>query len=166
MKKDTNIIVRVDSTLKENVMKIIKKKGYTLSDIITACLSDIEQKGMVPFYLNRFLPRIRKNSEGYISIGFIKMCLEEIIKNNEEKKIKKVYLFGSYARGEEKPSSDIDLRIEPGENLTLVDLGNMRQNLVKKLNKDVDLLAIDSSKLDPDFYRKVRKEEICLYECE
>lgn len=163
MKKDNNIIIRVDSELKENAMRIIRKEGFSLSDVLNASLKDIVHRGMIPMYLRKFISPVRRGP-GYIDISFIKKCLGESIQKIEKEKIKKIYLFGSFARGDEKFTSDIDLRIEPGPGLTLVDLGNIRQDLMEKLNRDVDLLAIESSKLDTDFYENIRKDEICLYD--
>lgn len=163
MRKDSNIIIRVDSSLKGNVMKILEKKGYTLSDAINAFLKDVERKGQLPINLNKFLPTPKHEGPGYINIAFIKMCLDEIMKSYGKDKVQKVYLFGSFARGEETSSSDVDLRIEPGEKLNLIDLGNIRLDLVQKLNRDVDLLACFPKDMDKAFYDRVRKEEICLY---
>ena len=73
MEKDTNIIFRINSTLKENVTKIAKENGVTLSDLITACLKGIEQRKMIPLNLQKFLPR---KHQSLISIPFIKMCLD------------------------------------------------------------------------------------------
>ena len=38
MEKDTNIIFRINSALKENVMRLAKERGVSLSELITACL--------------------------------------------------------------------------------------------------------------------------------
>ena len=58
--------------------------------------------------------------------------------------IQKVYLFGSYARNEQKPSSDIDFLIEHSSNFSLFDLINLQLDLEKELNIDVDLISNNS----------------------
>lgn len=161
MEKDTNVIFRVNSTLKENVTNIAKENGVTMSDIITACLKDIEHRKMVPINLQKYLPQ---KHQSLISIPLIKLYLNEIIRKQNKQLIKKAYLFGSYARGEETPKSDIDIRLEVEKGFSLIEIGNIRQDLVDLTGKDVDLLVIDPLKLDQDFYNKIRKEEICLYE--
>ena len=51
-------------------------------------------------------------------------------------------IFGSYARGEQKKGSDIDLLIEvKGKKFSLLDLIGLESELKKKLGKRVDLLT-------------------------
>ncbi len=54
--------------------------------------------------------------------------------------VKKAALFGSHARGEETATSDVDILIEPPDDMgmTFIDLKN---DLEDKLNKKVDLLS-------------------------
>ena len=84
----------------------------------------------------------------------------------QEKKnlISKAYLFGSYARGEETDESDIDIRVEADKGLGLIDIGNMRLDMVEATGKDVDLLVVHPENMDPVFYQNIRKDEICIYE--
>jgi len=162
MNKDANIIIRVDSDLKENVTKIAKDNGYRLTDIITASLRDVEKRDKIPLFLYPYLPI--RSSKHVITIPKIKKALEEIINNQGHGLIKKAYLFGSFARNEENSESDIDIRLEADRGLTLIDLGNIRQDLVDKFNREIDLLCVSKDKLDPDFYNSIRKDEICIYE--
>ena len=164
MTKDTNIIFRTDSVLKENVTKIAHERGVTLSQLINACLQDINHRGTIPLYVNKFLPPVYER-ENKLTIVKIKKILDEIIQKQEKKSlIKKVYLFGSYARGEETDESDVDIRVEAERGLTLIDIGNMRQDLVEAIGKDVDLLVVHPENMDPVFYERIRKDEICIYE--
>ena len=164
MTKDTNIIFRTDSVLKENVTKIAHERGVTLSQLINACLQDINQRGMVPLYVNKFLPPVYEK-ESRLTILKIKKIVTETVQKMEKKNlITKVYLYGSYSRGEETSESDVDLRIEAERGLTLIDLGNLRQDLVEAFKKDVDLSAADPEDLDPKFYQNIKKDEICIYE--
>ncbi len=73
----------------------------------------------------------------------------------------RIYLFGSYARGDVKPSSDVDLRIDKGRIRGLFALGGLRSDLEESLGLPVDLLPTDS--LDDKFLGLIRKEEILLY---
>lgn len=54
--------------------------------------------------------------------------------------IKKAALFGSYARGDFDETSDIDILIEPPENMGL-EFINLKLNLEDTLNKKVDLVS-------------------------
>ena len=165
MEKDTNIILRVNSQLKENMANIAKKHNVTLSELLTACMLDLNSRKSMPLNIQRFLPNKFINENKKVSLAVIKFALEQAIKNREKGDlVKKAYLFGSYARGEETPKSDIDIRLEADRGLTLVDIGNMRQDIVEATGKEVDLLVVKPENMDPNFYQNVKKEEICIYE--
>ena len=74
----------------------------------------------------------------------------------------KVYLFGSYARGEAKENIDIDLRIDKGNLRGLFALSGLRIDISEALSKDVDLLTTKS--LDDDFKNELRNYEVLIYE--
>lgn len=71
--------------------------------------------------------------------------IKELAELNKELKAKYkgriVGLFGSYARGEEKEFSDIDLLIEKDEGVTILDLASMKIFLEEKLNTSVDIVT-------------------------
>ncbi|MBQ7520378.1 MAG: nucleotidyltransferase domain-containing protein [Clostridia bacterium] len=73
-----------------------------------------------------------------------------------------LYLFGSYARGEARPNSDIDLRVEKGKLTNLLQLGGLYCDLEEKLGKPLDLLT--TQMLSPDFLRSIQPEEVLLYD--
>ena len=76
--------------------------------------------------------------------------------------VKKVYLFGSYAKGTATVSSDIDLLIEKGLPLSLVQLSGLRQEASEALGVDVDLVTM--SAVSDGFKEKVQGTEILIYE--
>ncbi len=55
-----------------------------------------------------------------------------------------VGIFGSYARGEENESSDIDILIDFEMNVDLLELIGMEQELSKLLGIKVDLITLRS----------------------
>jgi uncharacterized protein len=73
-----------------------------------------------------------------MDIRQIKIKIRPVLK---EAGVKKAQLFGSYARGEEKRNSDIDILVEMKRSSTLFDLVELNEKLEKKLNKKVDLLT-------------------------
>lgn len=72
-----------------------------------------------------------------------------------------IYLFGSYARGEAKDSSDIDIYCNQGNIITLIDQGLLEDELESSLNKKVDII-FDSSYIDDYFKQQIKEDMIKL----
>ncbi|WP_374631663.1 nucleotidyltransferase family protein [Ferrovibrio sp.] len=53
--------------------------------------------------------------------------------------IRSLGVFGSYVRGEQRPDSDLDILIEPGDGMTLVDFVGLRDELSDALGLTVEL---------------------------
>jgi len=58
--------------------------------------------------------------------------------------VKRASIFGSYARGEQKETSDIDILVEFGEEKSLLDLVRLKYELEEVLEKKVDILTYNS----------------------
>jgi hypothetical protein len=76
--------------------------------------------------------------------------------------VKKLALFGSYARGEQKEDSDIDFLIEKGEITDLFVYYGFVHLLEDNLGVNVDVLTYDS--LDNSLINKENINEVVLYE--
>lgn len=75
--------------------------------------------------------------------------------------VERIYLFGSRARGNHTPESDIDLRVDKGKVRGFA-LGGLYVDLAEALGTDLDLLTTGS--LDEKFLRRIQPEEVLLYE--
>ena len=75
--------------------------------------------------------------------------------------IQRVYLFGSYARGDMTASSDIDLRVDKGT-VRGLQLAALLLDLEEALGVQVDL--IPSGSLDQRFLSAIQDDEVLLYE--
>ena len=73
----------------------------------------------------------------------------------------RVYLFGSYARGDMTDQSDIALRIDKGAIRGLAFAG-LLGDLEDALGTHVDLIS--TAGMDDDFLREIQKDEVLLYE--
>lgn len=73
----------------------------------------------------------------------------------------RVYLFGSYARGDMNSASDIDLRIDKGS-IQGLELAGLLVELEDELKVPVDLIS--TSSLDRAFLASIEKDEVLLYE--
>ncbi len=76
--------------------------------------------------------------------------------------LKRIYLFGSYAKGTANEESDIDLLIEKGRPLTLLNLSGFRQAVEEKIQLSVDVVT--TSGIAADFQEAIRGTEVLLYE--
>ena len=75
--------------------------------------------------------------------------------------VKKMWLFGSYARGEADDESDIDILIDRGKIVGIQYCGFVCA-LEKELGCHVDVVLTGSS--DKEFLAAIRKDEVELYE--
>ena len=75
--------------------------------------------------------------------------------------ISDIYLFGSSARGEAKSNSDIDIYCDKGDIKTLIDQGELEEELENALNKEVDII-FTTSILDEYFKEQIKEDMIKL----
>ena len=76
--------------------------------------------------------------------------------------VKRLYLFGSYAKGTANEESDIDLLVEKGKPMSLLKLSGMRQSIQDALNLSVDLVTTVG--IEESFRNEIAGTEILLYE--
>lgn len=65
-------------------------------------------------------------------------------------------VYGSYARGDATPKSDLDLLVELAPGKTYLDLGGLQYELEQKVPGGVDI----TTKLNPHFEQYIRPELI------
>ena len=132
-----------------NKDKVSKKRIYLGINI-----SDVELLNKEKNADNELLSKkiSKKNKE----IEKIKSKIVKILKKN---KVKRAGIFGSYARGEQKKNSDIDILVEiDDKNLSLIGFIRLIYILENILNKKVDL--IEYSALHRLLKEKILKEEV------
>lgn len=76
--------------------------------------------------------------------------------------VKRMYLFGSYAKGTANEESDIDLLVEKGRPMSLLKLSGMRQMVEEALKLSVDLVT--TTGIEENFKKEIAGTEILLYE--
>ena len=74
--------------------------------------------------------------------------------------VDKVFLFGSYARGDATPASDVDLCVDAPK------LRGLYADLEDALKKSIDVVTTGSLKYNKDeaFLENLRKDRVLLYE--
>jgi uncharacterized protein len=75
--------------------------------------------------------------------------------------VKKMYLFGSYARKEATILSDIDVRIDAGNIKDLFTLSAFRIDLVAALGIEVDIIS--TAPVSLEFRKSLSSDEVLLY---
>ena len=66
-------------------------------------------------------------------------------------------IFGSFARGEETPESDLDILVELKEGKTYFDLAALQEDLEKTVERKVDIGTYNS--IHPSIKKQVLKEQ-------
>ena len=72
-----------------------------------------------------------------------------------------LYLFGSYARGEATPQSDLDFLIDRSGMEDLLALGGFCSDMEKRFDKPLDVLT--TQMLSNEFRAAIQPERVLLY---
>ena len=128
--------------------KISKKRKYLGANLFKRELSLKERLADEEFNLRN------KDKKRELFLKKIKPKIIKILKKN---KIKKAGIFGSYARGEQKKNSDIDILVEPAKGMGLEFVG-MNLELEEKLGKKVHLVTYKY--IDPYIKKSILKDEV------
>ena len=129
--------------------KISKKRKYLG---VNLSREDLVQKEILADK-SLFTNKKYKNNE---VLEKIKSKAIKILKKN---KVKRAGIFGSYARGDQKKNSDIDILVEIDDpNMSLLDFIGIMQELKEKLKRKVDLVEYKAIK--PLIKNRILNEEI------
>lgn len=78
--------------------------------------------------------------------------------------VQKIYLFGSYARGEATEKSDIDILVDNAQPIGLFRLSSFMNALTKTLKKNIGIVTVNAlNDGDERFANNVKQEEILIY---
>lgn len=78
--------------------------------------------------------------------------------------VREAYLFGSFARGEQAPDSDIDLRLACGATMTFGTLYELSLELEKEPGRKVDIITNPPEHMRPALRKNLEQDEVRLYE--
>jgi len=93
-----------------------------------------------------------------MNIDKIKHTIISILKRHS---ITRAGIFGSFARGNENPDSDIDILVEFDKQISLLEFVGIKYELEDILEKKVDLVEYQSIK--PRLKKRIMSEEIRIY---
>lgn len=122
--------------------------GHRLSNWNTTMRSSLTQN-----QIHRLLP----NQPG-LTISYIKCHVSSLA---EEYGAKKVSLIGSFARGEERLDSDVDILLEKGK-IKGMQVLEFQDELEQRLNRKVDVIT--TTGISTRFLERVKRDAIVLYE--
>jgi len=99
-----------------------------------------------------------------VLMGISDQTLEKLRKFCESRGINTMYLFGSYARNEATPSSDMDLLVEfnPGLQLSYLDILNLKEDLRQIIGTQVDIVE-EKAIRNPLRKKRILEERVLLY---
>ncbi len=138
------------SNFNKNNYKMYQFRVKKSDDNIIKYLDNIENRnGYIVSLINNDL------NKSIYTIKEIKTIIKPILNKYG---INEIYLFGSYARGEAKESSDIDIYCNKGNVKTFIDQGLLEDELEKALNKKVDIV-FDSSYIG-DYFKIQMMEDM------
>jgi predicted nucleotidyltransferase len=97
------------------------------------------------------------NKDLEITMKFLKNLEDEIKK---EYKAEIIGIFGSYARGEQRKSSDVDILVRFFERATLFDFVGLANFLEEKLNMKVDIVS--EKAIRPELREQILKQVVMV----
>ncbi|MCL2859951.1 MAG: nucleotidyltransferase domain-containing protein [Oscillospiraceae bacterium] len=95
------------------------------------------------------------------SVPEIKQKITPILKKS---KVRRAVLFGSYAKGNPTPASDIDIYIDSEGVLNGFNFFAVYEVVEKKLKKKIDLIEAMDVKKDSKIYNEIVNHGVIIYE--
>ncbi|MGX8716285.1 MAG: nucleotidyltransferase family protein [Lachnospiraceae bacterium] len=140
---------------------ILKLNTKTDADII----GKLDNAGNKQGYLKDLVRANLRGDTGVLSLDSIKLLILPVAKRNA---LDSISLFGSYARNEARPESDVDLLIDGGNYNGLFGFMDIKEQFEEALKKKVDLIsrtALEENKTEAGllFRRNVNRDERVVY---
>lgn len=151
--------VRVDADIKDSFSELCEELGMTASVAVNMFVRQMLREGSLPF-----VPSLATG--GRIGAVLDRKTIVDSVAAAAARRsgIKSVVLFGSYARGEATPQSDIDLRVQIAEDerVGLLAISSFADEIRETTGKQVDVLTADN--LRDDIAKAIEAEGVIVYE--
>jgi len=150
---------------KKNTKQIILKLN-TKSD--ADIIGKLEEVGNKQGYLKDLVRGNLRNDFGVLSLDSIRLLVLPVAKRNS---LSSIHLFGSYARNEARPESDVDLLIDGGNYKGMLEYMDLKEQFEIALGKKVDLVSkasLDENKTESGllFKQNVSRKNVLIYKRE
>lgn len=132
-----------------------KKSYYSLLLRIPKKEKDLIERIEAAPSKNGYVLDLLRDDASVLRLSDIKRILKEVLGKHG---IKRIFLFGSYARGEANRESDVDILCENGDISTLIEQGMVEDELEERLGKKVDLVFLNSAM--PDHFREAMERDL------
>jgi len=150
---------------REQVIKLAEYFKVKENDLLVAWLSDklvyeLEDEDMA-------LKALQVAEEKMAYSAFKKIDRKDILKQlkNGIKKfpqVEKAWIYGSFAREDDGPKSDVDIALQTNDTFTYFDLAEVQHQLENSINRKVDVGFMDSFK--PYILEHVKPDLKLIYE--
>ncbi len=120
-----------------------KKKGVSASRLVTRFIDGLTTETPPPS-LGITIKELRANRENLTGKGLLNVAV-----------------FGSVARGDEKPGSDIDLMVKVSEDMNAFRLAGIQSNLQDILGAHVEIVTL--KEFNSSFDQSVQKDVVIAY---
>lgn len=106
----------------------------------------------------------------WYNVDVLKMCMLDEIRTKRDEiyaiarkhKAEKLWVFGSCARGEESPDSDLDLLVKFNGDIGLLEYSTFERELSSKLGRRVELTRNTVLRREPRFAARVCREAVVV----
>lgn len=147
---------------KDNTRQIILKLNTKTDADVLGKLESVRNK---QGYLKELVRDNLRSDTGVLSFDSIKLLVLPVAKRNA---LNSISLFGSYARNEARPESDVDLLVDGGNYNGLFGFMDIKEQFEEALKKKVDLVskaALEENKTEAGllFKRNVNRDERVVY---
>ena len=153
---------------KLNREQVVKLAGYFKvkeNDFLVAWLSDKLVYELEDEELALEALQVAEEKVAYIAFKKVdrKAFLREVIKEIKEfSLIEKAWIYGSFAREDDGPKSDIDIALKTDDSFSYFDLAEVQFQLEQKTDRKVDVGFIDSFK--PYIFEHIKPDLKLIYE--
>ena len=167
MSKTTTLTIRIDPTIKRKVEKLYSVFGLNLSDAINMFIHQSLRVGGLPFELKDPFYRGKMSIDGNSfdeiidepTIEDLKRLAPDIAK---KRNIETLYLFGSRARGDNRPNSDYDFAYRAKEHTSLLQIAGLMIDLEEIVGNEADVISMKM--VSEQFLKEIERDGILLYQ--
>jgi predicted nucleotidyltransferase len=151
--------------VREQVVKLAKFYNVPESELLVAWLSDkivyeLEEEEIALKALQAAEEKVAYKIQLKIDRSNILKLIQK--KLSQFSQISKAWIYGSFARGEDRPESDIDIVVKTGDDFSYFDLAEIQYELENELKRKIDIGFIDSFK--PYVFEHIKADLKLIYE--